>query len=111
MTSSLARSARIVAPQTRLSTTRWWHTSTLAEDLGGGHVSDDVDVTSAATLDPSIVSTADLVARAEHAAARRASGAGQIEVARLPGCPEVGLTTSISIGRFARGGGGSVCWW
>jgi len=29
---------------------------------------------------------------------RRAAGAGQIEVARLPGCPEVGLTTSISIG-------------
>jgi hypothetical protein len=29
---------------------------------------------------------------------RRAGGAGQIEVARLPGCPDVGLTTSISIG-------------
>lgn len=26
--------ARIVAPQTKLSTTRWWHTTTLAEDFG-----------------------------------------------------------------------------
>src|SRR5919199_4474481 len=33
--------ARIVAPQTKLSTTRWWHTSTLAEDLGVGEASED----------------------------------------------------------------------
>jgi transposase len=33
--------ARIVAPQTKLSTTRWWHTSTLAEDLGVGAASED----------------------------------------------------------------------
>jgi transposase len=26
--------ARIVAPHTKLATTRWWHTTTLAEDLG-----------------------------------------------------------------------------
>jgi hypothetical protein len=26
--------ARIVAPQTKLATTRWWHTTTLAEDFG-----------------------------------------------------------------------------
>jgi transposase len=26
--------ARIVAPQTKLATTRWWHTTTLADDLG-----------------------------------------------------------------------------
>ena len=26
--------ARIVAPQTKLATTRWWHTSTLAEEFG-----------------------------------------------------------------------------
>ena len=26
--------ARILEPQTKLSTTRWWHTSTLAEDMG-----------------------------------------------------------------------------
>ena len=29
---------------------------------------------------------------------RRATGGGQIEVARIPSCPEVGITTSISIG-------------
>ena len=29
---------------------------------------------------------------------RRASGGGQLEVARLPSCPEVGVTTSVSIG-------------
>ena len=33
--------ARIVAPQTKLSTTRWWHTSTLAEDLGVAAASED----------------------------------------------------------------------
>jgi hypothetical protein len=26
--------ARIVAPHTKLATTRWWHTSTLAEEFG-----------------------------------------------------------------------------
>src|SRR5690606_14239365 len=26
--------ARVVAPQTKLATTRWWHTTTLAEDFG-----------------------------------------------------------------------------
>ena len=26
--------ARILAPQTKLATTRWWHTTTLAEELG-----------------------------------------------------------------------------
>ncbi|MCC6521676.1 MAG: transposase, partial [Polyangiaceae bacterium] len=26
--------ARIVAPHTKLATTRWWHTTTLAEDFG-----------------------------------------------------------------------------
>ncbi|MCK9516358.1 MAG: hypothetical protein M0Q87_10000, partial [Ottowia sp.] len=26
--------ARIVSPQTKLATTRWWHTTTLAEDFG-----------------------------------------------------------------------------
>src|SRR5690606_12864978 len=26
--------ARVVAPQTKLATTRWWHTPTLAEDFG-----------------------------------------------------------------------------
>ncbi len=26
--------ARIAAPHTKLATTRWWHTSTLAEDFG-----------------------------------------------------------------------------
>lgn len=33
--------ARIVAPQTKLATTRWWHTSTLAEDLGVAEASED----------------------------------------------------------------------
>src|SRR6266545_2541329 len=33
--------ARIVAPQTKLATTRWWHTSTLAEDLGVAAASED----------------------------------------------------------------------
>ena len=27
--------SRIVAPHTKLVTTRWWHTTTLAEDFGG----------------------------------------------------------------------------
>ena len=26
--------ARIIAPHTKLATTRWWHTTTLAEDFG-----------------------------------------------------------------------------
>jgi transposase len=33
--------ARIVAPQTKLATTRWWHTSTLAEDLGVAGANED----------------------------------------------------------------------
>jgi transposase len=33
--------ARIVEPQTKLSTTRWWHTTTLAEDLGVETSSED----------------------------------------------------------------------
>lgn len=33
--------ARVIAPQTKLATTRWWHTSTLAEDLGVGAATED----------------------------------------------------------------------
>jgi len=33
--------ARIVAPDTKLATTRWWHTRTLAEDLDIGKVDED----------------------------------------------------------------------
>ena len=33
--------ARIVAPQTKLATTRWWHTTTLAEDFGVADASED----------------------------------------------------------------------
>jgi transposase len=33
--------ARIVAPQTKLATTRWWHTTTLAEDFGVVDASED----------------------------------------------------------------------
>ena len=33
--------ARIVAPQTKLSTTRWWHTTTLAEDFGVSSASEN----------------------------------------------------------------------
>src|SRR5258706_12469034 len=33
--------ARIVAPHTKLATTRWWHTTTLAEDLGVADASED----------------------------------------------------------------------
>jgi hypothetical protein len=33
--------ARIVAPHTKLATTRWWHTTTLAEDLGVSDASED----------------------------------------------------------------------
>jgi transposase len=33
--------ARIVAPQTKLATTRWWHTTTLAEDLGVAEANED----------------------------------------------------------------------
>jgi len=33
--------ARVVAPHTKLATTRWWHTRTLAEDLGVGAASED----------------------------------------------------------------------
>jgi len=32
--------ARIVAPQTKLATTRWWHTTTLAEDFGVAEASE-----------------------------------------------------------------------
>ncbi len=28
--------ARLIAPHTKLATTRWWHTTTLGEDWGGG---------------------------------------------------------------------------
>jgi transposase len=35
--------ARIIAPHTKLATTRWWHTNTLAEDLGvAGATEDDL---------------------------------------------------------------------
>jgi len=33
--------SRIVAPQTKLATTRWWHTTTLAEDFGVTEASED----------------------------------------------------------------------
>lgn len=33
--------ARIVAPHTKLATTRWWHTSTLADELGVADASED----------------------------------------------------------------------
>jgi hypothetical protein len=33
--------SRIVAPHTKLATTRWWHTTTLAEDLGVADASED----------------------------------------------------------------------
>ncbi len=33
--------ARIVAPHTKLATTRWWHTTTLAEDFGVTDASED----------------------------------------------------------------------
>jgi transposase len=33
--------SRIVAPHTKLATTRWWHTSTLAEDFGVSDASED----------------------------------------------------------------------
>jgi hypothetical protein len=33
--------ARILAPRTKLATTRWWHTRTLAEDLGVAAASED----------------------------------------------------------------------
>jgi transposase len=33
--------ARILAPQTKLATTRWWHTTTLAEDLGVSDARED----------------------------------------------------------------------
>jgi transposase len=33
--------ARILAPHTKLATTRWWHTTTLAEDLGVADANED----------------------------------------------------------------------
>ena len=33
--------ARIVAPHTKLATTRWWHTTTLAEDFGVAQANED----------------------------------------------------------------------
>ena len=33
--------ARIVAPHTKLATTRWWHTTTVAEDFGVGAADED----------------------------------------------------------------------
>ena len=33
--------ARILAPHTKLATTRWWHTTTLAEDLGVAEADED----------------------------------------------------------------------
>jgi hypothetical protein len=33
--------ARITAPHTKLATTRWWHTTTLAEDFGVAEASED----------------------------------------------------------------------
>ena len=33
--------SRIVAPHTKLATTRWWHTTTLAQDLGVADASED----------------------------------------------------------------------
>lgn len=40
--------ARVVAPRTKLATTRWWHTTTLAEDFG---VSDATEVDLYAAMD------------------------------------------------------------
>ncbi len=34
-------SARVVSPHTKLATTRWWHTTTLAEDLGVEEATED----------------------------------------------------------------------
>jgi len=34
-------SARIIAPHTKLATTRWWHSSTLAQDLGVADATED----------------------------------------------------------------------
>src|SRR5690606_1858347 len=33
--------ARILAPQTKLATTRWWHTTTLASELGVADADED----------------------------------------------------------------------
>ena len=33
--------SRIVAPHTKLATSRWWHTTTLAEDFGVAQASED----------------------------------------------------------------------
>src|SRR6516164_1445354 len=33
--------SRIAAPHTKLATTRWWHTTTLAEDCGGADADED----------------------------------------------------------------------
>ena len=33
--------ARILAPQTKLATTRWWHTTTLADDFAVAHADED----------------------------------------------------------------------
>lgn len=33
--------ARIIAPHTKLATTRWWHTTTLAEDFGVAEATED----------------------------------------------------------------------
>jgi transposase len=33
--------ARILAPHTKLATTRWWHTTTLASDFGVAHANED----------------------------------------------------------------------
>ena len=33
--------ARILAPHTKLATTRWWHTTTLAEDFGVADATED----------------------------------------------------------------------
>ena len=33
--------ARVIAPQTKLATTRWWHTTTLADDFGVADASED----------------------------------------------------------------------
>ena len=33
--------ARVVSPRTKLATTRWWHTTTLAEDFGVAEASED----------------------------------------------------------------------
>jgi hypothetical protein len=44
--------ARIVAPQTKLATTRWWHTTTLAEDFGVAEASEGVSIR--ALIEPAI---------------------------------------------------------